>query len=537
MSESTVQGVVEPKAGAARLLSDARLTRRAAEGDRRAFAAIFNRYHQDLYRYCVAILGSSHDAQDALQNTMVKVLAALPGEKREIQLKPWLYRIAHNEAVDLHRTRRPVESLNPDVAITAAGPVETAELRARMQGLFADIEELPERQRGALVMRELSDLSFEQIGAAFGTSPAVARQTVYEARLSLQRMSEGREMDCAAVTKALSDGDGRLSRRRELRAHLRSCAACRQFEDGLEQRQRDFAVIAPMPALIATGLLHGIVGGSASSASGGMLAGVGAVTGKTVAGSALVKSAATVAVVAAVGVGAADRGGVVDVLPGGSSDGGSSMQQAAPSGSEGAGGQGASMAPTGPSPAAKGGQSGQAAQIGAGAAVTKSRKAEANNGKPAAAKNGMGGPPPKPEKQSAAKEAHGAPAAKPNHGREGAGPQGATPAPKQPSGSPSKGQGGGSSQARGKSSPNSQGAAQSHTPGPQLNGAGSPGAQRPPQHSSSNAAPSKPPTAKSSKPQQTGGGKPNGSSPRPQNTKAKPHRPATRPAGKQAQAG
>ena len=65
-----------------------RLARRAARGDRDAFTAIFRRFQQDLYRYCVAILGNPEDAQDALQNTMVKALGALPGERREIELKP-----------------------------------------------------------------------------------------------------------------------------------------------------------------------------------------------------------------------------------------------------------------------------------------------------------------------------------------------------------------------------------------------------------------------------------------------------------------
>ena len=93
-------------AGFSSLLSDERLARRAVGGDERAFAAIFRRYHQPLYRYCLAIVGDPEDAQDALQNTMIKVLRALPGEEREIELKPWLYRIAHNESIDLLRRRR-----------------------------------------------------------------------------------------------------------------------------------------------------------------------------------------------------------------------------------------------------------------------------------------------------------------------------------------------------------------------------------------------------------------------------------------------
>src|SRR4051794_11868276 len=88
-----------------RLLSDARLARLAGRGDQRAFGAIFERYHQELYRYCRAILRDSHEAQDALQSTMASALSSLPGDEREIALRPWLYRVAHNEAISILRRR------------------------------------------------------------------------------------------------------------------------------------------------------------------------------------------------------------------------------------------------------------------------------------------------------------------------------------------------------------------------------------------------------------------------------------------------
>src|SRR6201996_8914302 len=206
-----------------------RLARRAARGDRDAFTAIFRRYQQDLYRYCVAILGNREDAQDALQNTMVKALRALPGERREIDLKPWLYRIAHNESIDLIRRRRPTVALEDDWLVAGAGRAEEVETRHRLRQLLADVGELPERQRGALLMREAGGLGFEEIATALGTSPAVARQTVYEARLGLREMDAGRNMECTAVTKALSDGDRRVRRRRDITAHLKACADCRLF--------------------------------------------------------------------------------------------------------------------------------------------------------------------------------------------------------------------------------------------------------------------------------------------------------------------
>lgn len=336
MSKASTRNAPAGDLESARPLSEDRLALSATKGDRRAFAAIYKRYHQELYRYCTAILGgNSHDAQDALQNTMVKVMRALPGEQRHIQLKPWLYRIAHNEAVELLRVRRADEPIGVELVAPGSEPPQAAEHRERLRRLLVDLEDLPERQRGALLMRELGGLNFKQIGAALQTSPAVARQAVYEARLSLRRIGEGREMSCEAAMRALSGGDGRIARRREVRAHLRSCPDCRRFRDAIAERRRDLAALAPLPASVSAGLLHGILGGGSGSAgAGGAIGGAGVGAGKTLATSAVLKSAVTIAVVAVVGTSVADRGGLIHVgLPGGGSGGAAqSAEPARPSG-------------------------------------------------------------------------------------------------------------------------------------------------------------------------------------------------------------
>jgi RNA polymerase sigma factor (sigma-70 family) len=344
-------------AGFSRLLSDERLTRRAVGGDERAFAAIFRRYHQPLYRFCLAIVGNPEDAQDALQNTMIKVLRALPGEERKIELKPWIYRIAHNESIDLLRRRRETSELDVEQVAPGYGLSVEVATRERLRGLIADLRELPDRQREVLVMRELSGFDFEEIGVALETTAAVARQTLYEARQSLRQMEEGREMDCDAVTRSLSDGDGRVTRRRDVRAHLRSCAGCREFRDEIGRRQQDLAALAPLPAVAAAGMLQGLIGGSQAAGGGGLAAAIGGGAAKTIATSAAVKGVATVAVVAAVGVTAADRTGAIHLgLPGEESaksgpavpGGGGSSHDAGASGgspSSGAVGNGAERSP------------------------------------------------------------------------------------------------------------------------------------------------------------------------------------------------
>jgi RNA polymerase sigma factor (sigma-70 family) len=338
-----------------RLLSDERLTRRAVGGDERAFAAIFRRYHQSVYRFCLAIVGNPEDAQDALQNTMAKVLRALPGEEREIELKPWLYRIAHNESIDLLRRRRETRQLDVEQIAPGYGLAEDVATRERLRQLIADLRELPERQREVLVMRELGDLEFEEIGAVLETSSAVARQTLYEARQGLRQMEKGREMSCVTVTKALSDGDGRVTRRRDVRAHLRSCADCRAFRDEIGGRQRDFAALSPLPAALAAGMLKGLLGSSPGAAGGGLAGVLGGGAAKTIGASVAAKGVATVAVVAAIGVTAADQTNVIHLgLPGEQSS--HPAKQAPPSPGAAGGGSQADATPGGTASADGGGK-------------------------------------------------------------------------------------------------------------------------------------------------------------------------------------
>ena len=248
-----------------RLLGDERLARMAADGDERAFAAIYRRYGQELHRYCTAILGNAEDAADALQNTMVSAVRALPGERREIALKPWLYRVAHNEAISLLRQRRPGVELDPDRLTVPAADADAATIE-RLRQLVDDLGQLPDRQRGALVMRELSGLSFKEIAAGLNCSAQAARQLVYETRLALQEMAEGREMECDRVRRAISERDGRVLRGRRLRAHLRDCERCANFRAGIVDRREDLAQLAPALALPgAIGLMKGLAGGGGAA--------------------------------------------------------------------------------------------------------------------------------------------------------------------------------------------------------------------------------------------------------------------------------
>ena len=281
MAPAAVISLSEGRRGgpALRLAGDRHLSRLASKGDARAFAAIYERHHQDLYRYCRSITGNAEDASDALQSTMAAALRSLPGERREVALRPWLFRVAHNEAISLIRRRRPAAELSEDSASAAPGPHGLACMRERVTVLVENLRDLPERQRGALVMRELNGLDYDEIGTALGVSSPAARQAVYEARLALTELEEGREMECDSVRRSISARDGRMMRGRRLRAHLRGCRSCTNFSEQTELRRSAMSsVFPPLPAAAGAAILAGVLGG-AGAACVGTGASVGAAAG------------------------------------------------------------------------------------------------------------------------------------------------------------------------------------------------------------------------------------------------------------------
>jgi RNA polymerase sigma factor (sigma-70 family) len=246
----------------------------AARSSAAAFTAVYERHHRALYRYCRSLLGDDEEARDALQSTMAKAFAALRFEERDFEVRPWLFRIAHNEAVSRLRQRRVAVDLDVIDTLTTDSLAQTVEVRERLAQLRADLEDLPERQRAALVMRELSGLGHAEIAAVLGGSPQTVKQTIFEARSALHECVEGRGMACAEVQRMLSDGDGRVLRGRRMRAHVRACRACQEFKAALAERPADLAALAPAPAVGAMwlGRLLAAAGGSSAGGVAGALA-------------------------------------------------------------------------------------------------------------------------------------------------------------------------------------------------------------------------------------------------------------------------
>src|SRR5690242_16485478 len=179
------------------------LWRRFGSGDRRAFTALYRRHQDDVLRFCQALLRDPDDAREAANSAWAAVWDARDAAERDIPLRPWLFRIAHNEAIDILRRRRPHEEL--DAAMPA--PDDTAadaELHERLATLQADLLTLTDHQRTALVLREMSGLGHEEIASVLQISTGAAKQTIYEARQALIEAEGGRSLSCDLVRRDIS---------------------------------------------------------------------------------------------------------------------------------------------------------------------------------------------------------------------------------------------------------------------------------------------------------------------------------------------
>jgi len=176
-----------------RTRDDAALVAAFRAGDEAAFVAIHDRHRPALERYARRMLASAGDAasEDVVQEAFVRAHRALRADARPMALRAWLYRIAHNRALDeLDRLRaRPAVALLDDdgggATGTAVDPLDEAVRREHLRHVLADVQGLPATQRSALVIRELGGLSYAEIAEALDVTVPAVKSLLVRARMHL----------------------------------------------------------------------------------------------------------------------------------------------------------------------------------------------------------------------------------------------------------------------------------------------------------------------------------------------------------------
>ena len=257
---------------------EARLAQRAVAGDGDAFATLYTRYEKRAYNLCLRILGSEDDAADATQEAFVNVLKRLPMlEGRELAFGSYLFTSARHACYDLIERRKRAEPSDEiaDGAVPVGGgvggggigfdpgdphedPERNVLLAARQDEIRDANAQLPARQREVLVLRELEDLSYDEIAELMEMNRNSVAQLISRARIGLRDALRGTALasvaassaDCErslALLAALQDGqpagdDGWLDE------HMRACDTCPLARDAMEEAGISYRAWLPVAA-------------------------------------------------------------------------------------------------------------------------------------------------------------------------------------------------------------------------------------------------------------------------------------------------
>jgi RNA polymerase sigma factor (sigma-70 family) len=165
--------------------SDERLVDLVRAGSDPAFEAIVERYRRALMRYVSRLLPAER-AEDVVQQSFVKAYEAMHRGSAELNLRPWLYRIAHNGALNALRDRGSTHAELSDTIDGVERPDQAFERKHGLRELVVSVQALPERQRSAILLRELEGRSYEEIAVALGVSDGAVRQLLNRARNTLR---------------------------------------------------------------------------------------------------------------------------------------------------------------------------------------------------------------------------------------------------------------------------------------------------------------------------------------------------------------
>ena len=292
-----------------RLQSDERLVALVRRGNQAAFEALVARYQSRLLAFCRHMLSSREDAEDVLQEVFAAAFNAMLADERAINVRPWLYRIARNRSLNHLRRTQAIGVDSMDIHLSEGGltTADKVHKREEFRLLVSDVQDLPETQRTALLLREIDALSYEQISEAMETTVPSVKSLLVRARVSLAEAAEARLLTCEEVRDELGEvAEGLRRTTPPVRRHLRTCDRCVTFRKQLRANNKALAAVFPVaPLLLLKKTLLAHFGMTAAASGGTAAAAGGSAAAASAGGAALQAGASALATKAAAGLAAA----------------------------------------------------------------------------------------------------------------------------------------------------------------------------------------------------------------------------------------
>ena len=157
------------------------------------FEEIYNRYYQDVFRFCISLCGGSHLAEEITSETFLKAINASDTFRGECSVKAWLCQIAKNTYYDYHRKHSKITEFPDDIQSYNDFELELID-KAEALRIHKLLHKLGEPYKEVFSLRVFAELAFSDIGEIFTKSESWARVTYHRARLKLKESEANENM-------------------------------------------------------------------------------------------------------------------------------------------------------------------------------------------------------------------------------------------------------------------------------------------------------------------------------------------------------
>ena len=169
----------------------------AQKGDGDAFCALIGKYENKIYNIAYKFMQNSFDAQDAAQDAIIKMYGSIRKFSFQSAFSTWMYRVVANTCLDALRRRKPSVPMEEytDLAVSREGnPDEQAENSELGRGIRMAVQELSEKYRMVLVLKDMEGLKYEEVAEILSITPGTVKSRLFRAREKLRKVLEEKQI-------------------------------------------------------------------------------------------------------------------------------------------------------------------------------------------------------------------------------------------------------------------------------------------------------------------------------------------------------